>query len=145
MQLIHAFPQPSRPFGTGVRVMLLSGEGERGPIARRLSALGAEVETRGELYTAMSEILDDPSDKGLFVVDCDTTNAEGIEQARRALHVLFETGRHLPIILISSTCQRQSFPEDRRAPVELRAPLSAVSLKVGFEHALRDRFDVAYV
>jgi hypothetical protein len=33
----------------------------------------------------------------------------------------------------------QVFPEDRSAPILLRAPLSAVSLRVGFEHALRER------
>lgn len=144
MQLIHAFPHQARLAGAGIRVLLLSGEGEAGPIARRLMTMGATVETRAELYTALSDILDDPQDAGLFVVDCDTTNAENIESARRSLRILSETGKHIPVILISQFCARQSFPEDRFQPVELRAPLSAVSLKVGFEHALRDRFEVTY-
>ncbi len=144
MQLIHAFPAPGLLAGAGVRALLLSGEGENGPLAHRLTALGARVELQGELYAALSDLLDDPQGAGLFVVDCDTTHAEGIAGVRRAIHVLAETGRHIPVILISGQIVRQSFPEDRHAPVELRAPLSAVSLKVGYEHALRDRIDVIY-
>ncbi|NBZ87157.1 hypothetical protein [Stagnihabitans tardus] len=141
MQLIHTFPHPGLLSGAGIRVLLLSGEAD--PIARKLEALGAEVQARDELYTALADILDDPQDAGLFVMDCDTIEAEGVEGARRALRILSETRRHIPVILISRAFQRQSFPEDRFQPVELRAPLSAVSLKVGFEHALRDRLDVA--
>ena len=141
MQLIHTFPHPGLLTGSGIRVLLLSAEAL--PIARRLEVLGAEVEVRDELYTALSEILDDPQGAGLFVVDCDTIQAEGVEGARKALRILSETRRHIPVILISRDFQHQSFPEDRFQPVELRAPVSAVSLKVGFEHALRDRLDVA--
>jgi len=43
------------------------------------------------------------------------------------------------VILVSRDCPNQVFPAERRAPIVLRAPLSAVSLRVGFEHALRDR------
>jgi hypothetical protein len=140
MQLIHAFPHPGLLVGSGVRVLLLSGQPE--PIARRLEALGARVETRDELYTALSDILDDPQGLGLFVVDCDTIGMEGAQTVRRALHVISETRRAIPMILISRDFPRQSFPEDRFDPVQLRAPLSAVSLKVGYEHALRDRVDL---
>ena len=139
MQLIHAFPQPEFRAGAGVRVLLLSGQ--PAPLSLRLEALGARVETSPELYTALSEIMDDPSGAGLFVVDCDTIGCEGPEAVRRALGVLAETRRSLPVILISAHIRQQSFPEERGQPVLLRAPLSAVSLKVGFEHALRDRID----
>jgi hypothetical protein len=142
MQLIHSFPDPGLLVGAGIRVLLLSGQPQ--PLALRLEALGARVETRDELYAALSDILDDPLDVGLFVVDCDTIGAESAETVRRALHVISQTGRHIPMILISREFTRQSFPEDRIQPVELRAPLSAVSLKVGFEHALRDRLELAY-
>ena len=137
MQLIHAFPLTASRIGANVRVLLLSGQAD--PISRRLVALGARVDVVGELYTALSDVLEDPQDVGLFVVDCDTIGAEGLESIRRALQVVVETRRAIPMILISAEFPRQSFPEDRFAPVELRAPLSAVSLKVGFEHALRDR------
>jgi hypothetical protein len=53
--------------------------------------------------------------------------------------MLGEVARRLPVILVSRECQQQQFPEDRGDAVVLRAPLSAVSLRVGFEHALRDR------
>jgi hypothetical protein len=142
MQLIHTFPDTGLLSGGGIRVLLLSGQAQS--IARRIEALGAMVESRDELYAALSDILDDPLDVGLFVVDCDTIGAESAETVRRALHVISQTGRRIPMILISREFARQSFPEDRFLPVELRAPLSAVSLKVGFEHALRDRLELAY-
>lgn len=141
MQLIHAFPQAGHMAGAHLRVLLLSGQ--PAPIARRLEALGARVDVVDELYTALSDIIEDPQDVGLFVVDCDSIGADGAETVRRALHVISETRRAIPMILISAEFLRQSFPEDRHAPVELRAPLSAVSLKVGFEHALRDRLALA--
>ncbi len=43
------------------------------------------------------------------------------------------------MILISRDCAAQVFPDDPLDAVQLRAPLSAVSLRVGFEHALRER------
>ena len=46
----------------------------------------------------------------------------------------------VPVILVSRDCGEQRFPEDRKSPTLLRAPLSSVALRVGFEHALRDRF-----
>jgi len=137
MHLIHAFPQPALFGGAGLRVLLLSGQ--PAPISVRLAGFGARVETRDELYTALSDLLEDPQGTGLFMVDCDTIGVEGPEQVRRALGALIETGRQIPVILMSRQIARQSFPEDRGLPVELRAPLSAVSLKVGYEHALRDR------
>jgi hypothetical protein len=140
MQLIHAFPHPGFLAGHGIRVLLLSGQPQE--LCRRFEALGALVESRDELYTALSDILDDPQGTGLFVVDCDTFAPDGVGTARKALHLISETGRHIPVILMSRHFTRQSFPEDRFQPVELRAPLSAVSLKVGFEHALRHRLDL---
>lgn len=142
MQALHAFPNPGLIPGHGIRALLLSREAP--PLARRLAALGAMVEARDELYTALSDILDDPLDVGLFVVDCDTIGTEGSEAVRKAVRVVSQTQRHIPVILISADFTRQNFPEDRHMPVELRAPLSAVSLKVGFEHALRDRIEAVY-
>lgn len=143
MQLIHAFPTPGAPAASGIRVLLLSGR--PAPLVARLTALGARVETCGELYTALSELLDDPQGTGLFVIDCDTIAHEGLEALRRALGVIPDTGRRPPVILISAQIQRQTFPEARLQPIELRAPLTAVSLKVGFEHALRDRIDAILI
>jgi hypothetical protein len=48
--------------------------------------------------------------------------------------------QRVSVILVSSECRDQRFPQERTAPVVLRAPMTAVSLKVGYEHALRERF-----
>jgi hypothetical protein len=91
------------------------------------------------MFTALSEVLDDPMGYGLFVIDCDSTNVDGLEGGKRAVKIMAEVVGRVPVILVSKECKEQIFPEDRQKPTQLRAPLSAVSLRVGFEHALRDR------
>ena len=58
-------------------------------------------------------------------------------------HIRCRRGRlhhqNLPVMLIAAGVAQQDFPEDRAEPVVLRAPVSAVALRVGFEHALRER------
>ena len=54
--------------------------------------------------------------------------------------MLGEVAHRVSVILVSTECSDQRFPQDRCAPVVLRSPMTAVSLKVGFEHALRERF-----
>jgi CheY-like chemotaxis protein len=125
--------------GWGVRVLLLSTEGEAGPIARRLAGLGGKVEVADELFAALAEVLDDPAGYALFVVDCDSDGVGGLEAAQRAVQMLGGAMARVPVILVSRECHQQQFPQDRSQATQLRAPLSAVSLKVGFEHALRDR------
>lgn len=125
--------------GWGVRVLLLSSEAEDGPIARRLASLGGKVDVADELFAALSEVIDDPAGYGLFVVDCDADGVGGLEAAQRAVQMLSGAMARIPVILVSQDCRQQQFPAERTEAVVLRAPLSAVSLKVGFEHALRDR------
>jgi hypothetical protein len=127
------------PVGKAVRVLLLTSEGETGQMGRRLASLGGRVDVVDELFAALSELIDDPAGYGLFVVDCDSANVGGIEAAQRAMLMLGEVSQRIPVILVSTECRDQRFPADRAVPIVLRAPLSAVSLKVGFEHALRDR------
>ena len=121
--------------GRSVRVLLLSSEGEQGPIARRLASLGCRV----DLVAAVSNVTCHPAGYALFVLDCASDGVGGLEAATRVVMMLDEAMSRLPVILISQECAEQRFPADRMQPTVLRAPLSAVSIKVGFEHALRDR------
>jgi hypothetical protein len=125
--------------GWGVRVLLLSAEGAEGVTSRRLASLGGRIEMADEMFAALSALIDDPVDYALFVVDCDGANVGGLDAARRALQMLGEVALRVPVILVSKECGEQRFPDQTGAPTVLRAPLSSVSLRVGFEHALRDR------
>ena len=138
MQQIRSFEQEDAALvGWGIRVMLVTPEGTDGLVARRLAGLGGQVECQGELFTALSQLIDDPYGYGLCVVDCDAF--DGLAAVRQACAKLGEEAARVPVILVSRDCPSQIFPADRHAPIVLRAPLSAVSLRVGFEHALRDR------
>lgn len=140
MQVIRSFHDSDATFvGFGVRVLLVTQEGENSVLAKRLSKLGGQVEVVDELYTALSDVLDDPVGYGLFVIDCDSENVGGLEGGKRAVQIMGEMVSKIPVILVSKDCGEQSFPDDRLAPTLLRAPLSSVSLRVGFEHALRER------
>lgn len=141
MQVFRSFEQNGVAMvGRAVRVLLVSSEGETGVMARRLAAMGAKVDVIDEIYEAVSDVMDDPAGYGLLVVDCDSANVGGLEVAQRAVTLLGAAIQRVPSVLISRDCVTQRFPQDRAAPVVLRAPLSAVSLKVGYEHALRERF-----
>lgn len=125
--------------GRNVRVLVLSSEGEHGPIARRLASLGGKVDVVDELFGALSEVIDDPAGYALFVIDCDSDGVGGLEAAQRAVQMLGDAMQRVPVILVAQECHTQQFPSERSHPTVLRAPLSAVAMKVGFEHALRDR------
>lgn len=138
MQLVRSFEhQTSAQVGFGIRVMLLTREDQNGLIATRLAGLGSAIEFASELFGGLEAVIDDPAGYGLFVLDCDSF--DGIEAGRKAVALLAGMSRHIPSILISTECRAQVFSEERSSPTILRAPLSAVSLRVGFEHALRDR------
>jgi hypothetical protein len=91
-----------------------------------------------EVFAALSEAIDDLAGYALFVVDCATDGVGGLEAARHAVMLAGGVASRVPVILVSQDCREQSFPLDRQQPTVLRAPLSAVSMKVGFEHALHD-------
>ena len=125
--------------GSGVRVLLLSSDADGGPIANLLAGMGCQVDVVDELFYAMSEVIDDPAGHALFVVDCDSVGVGGLAEAQRAVQMLGVAQTRVPVILVSRECCQQRFPDERMHPTVLRAPVSAVSLKMGFEHALRDR------
>jgi hypothetical protein len=140
MQIIRSLHKNSAtPVGFAIKVLLLSSEADGGQLARRLAALGAQVDVTDEMFTALADIIDDPIGYGLLVMECDGTNADGLEGGLRAVKMMGDLVTKVPVILVSKECQQQRFPEDRIAPTQLRAPVSSISLKVGFEHALRDR------
>ncbi len=122
--------------GWGVRVLMLS-DGSDPAAQERLVGLGSQVDTESELYTALAAMIDDPLGYALFVMDVDTFG--GIQAGLRAFSMLRAADVRIPVILVGRDCGRQVFPEERSAPIMLQAPLSMVSLRVGFEHALHDR------
>ena len=137
MQISHDFDRTDAlPVGWGVRVLFLSTS-QDSPFVARISGLGGTVEVETELYSALSAIIDDPMGYGLFVMDCDGLG--GAAAGVHAMSTLAAVKARVPVILISKDHEAQVFPQDKDSPVCLRAPLSSVSLRVGFEHALRDR------
>ena len=125
--------------GWDVRILLLSVEGEQGMIARRLASLGSKVDVVYELFTALSEVIDDPTGYRLLVIDCDSDGVGGLAAAQRAVQMVGQPARRIPVILISHECRAQQFPDDRVQPMVLRAPLSAVAIKVALDHAFPER------
>lgn len=118
--------------------MLLTGDAalDSGRVAQRIAGFGGRVEAEGEMFAALSAVLDDPAGYGLFIMECDDLG--GLDAGRRAVTLLAQSARPIATILISRECGEQVFPEDRSAPILLRAPLSAVALRVAMEHAVRD-------
>lgn len=137
MQVTHEFNVGTAlPVGWGVRVLFLGADPDS-PLINRISGLGGAVEVETEVYAALSAMIDDPMGYGLFVMDCDGLG--GAEAGARAAATLAAVQSRVPMILISGEHGAQVFPQEKDAPVCLRAPISSVSLRVGFEHALRDR------
>jgi hypothetical protein len=122
--------------GLGLRILLLAPEGDE-TLALQLAGFGGRVERETELYAALAAVIDDPADWDVLVLACDSYG--GIEAGRRAQAMLGVAAERVSVILTSRDCGQQDFPEDRHAPILLRAPASAVSLRVGLEHALRGR------
>lgn len=122
--------------GLGLRVLLLSAAAESAT-ARRLAGFGGRVETEAEMFAALSAMIDDPAGYGLFVMECDAFG--GLDAGRRAVALLGQDARRIPAILIGAEVGTQVFPEEPGQAVELRAPVSAVALRVAMEHAARGR------
>lgn len=124
--------------GWGVRVLLLAAPGsDPGRIAQRVAGLGGVIAAENDEFTAVEALAEDHTGFGLFMMDCDGFG--GLEAGHRVLAMARRAARPVPAMLISRDVAVQTFPEDATAPILLRAPLSAVGLRVGFEHALRDR------
>lgn len=139
MQVFRPAENDAALVGFGVRVMLLSEDVAEGPksTARRIAGFGGIIERETELYAGLEAVIDDPAGYGLLVIECDPLG--GLEAGMKAFAMLGTQKHRLPVILISKDCEEQSFPRDRHFPIVLRAPVTAVAMRVGFEHALRDR------
>ncbi len=138
VQVIRSLEQHSAsPVGFGVRVMLVTKDQDNTPLPHRLAGLGGKVEITDDLFVGLEALIEDPAGYGLCVIDCDSFG--GLAAGRRAHALLIDVARRVPVILLSKDCTAQEFPEERGQAVVLRAPTSGISLRVGFEHALRDR------
>jgi hypothetical protein len=127
---------PATLVGRGFKVMLAGADAESA-VAGKLARLGGEVEAEPEGFMALGAVMDDPQGYGLFVINADGVG--GDEAAQRICALLKGAYPRLPVIIVGGGCAEQHFPEEIVEPVRLRAPLSAVSLRVGFEHAMRER------
>ena len=138
VQVIRSLEQHSAsPVGLGIRVMLVTQNQDNSPLPHRLAGLGGKVEMADDLFVGLEALIEDPAGYGLCVIDCDAFG--GLAAGRRAHALLVDVARRVPVILVSKECTAQEFPENRGDAVVLRAPTSGISLRVGFEHALRDR------
>lgn len=139
MQVIRTFePQTVSRVGMNIRIMAIGDFQPHSLMEQRLAGMGGAVETMADLFTGLAAVIDDPAGYGLCVIDCDTCG--GLNAGRRAQALMGEASLRVPVILISSECTIQEFPQERGRPLELRGPVSSLSLRIGFEHALRDRF-----
>ena len=127
--------EDSLPVGWGIQAMVASHDGAQGSTAQRIGNLGGRVTHHLELYDALSALMDDPRAAHVLVVDCDGYG--GLAIGRRAFAMLSEEVERFPVILISSECREQTFPIAREAPIVLRAPVSAVALRVAFDKSFR--------
>lgn len=128
--------EAATPFGRSVRILMLSG-GSAAEAEARLTSLGGQVDTETELYTALAAVIDDPHGYGIFIMDIDSLG--GLDAGLQAFRLLRAADIRIPVILVGRDVDAQVFPEVRSAPIMLQAPLSMVSLRVGFEHAMQDR------
>lgn len=123
--------------GWGVRVLLASPTGLTGRLAMRLAGLGGLVEVEPQLFDALSFLTEDPRGAQMLVIDCDAYG--GVEAGRRAIALLAGQVPGLQVVLVAANCPEQVFPTDRALPIMLRAPVSAVALRVAFETAFQGR------
>lgn len=136
MQANHSFDiSGAIQIGFAVRVLCVSGQ-SGSQLPARLGAFGAMVDMESEVYAALSTVIDDPIGYSLLVVDCDTLAGDDV--AATVQRTLRMVEARVPVMLISTAFPAQVFPDAREEPVRLRAPLSDLSLRVGYEHSLRD-------
>jgi hypothetical protein len=124
------------PHTLGVRVMLLTTRPD-GECAQRLASYGSLVDVEGELFAALSGMIDDPMGYDLFVMDCDAFG--GIEGAERAISTLVAADARMRVMLISDEFDVPAYPLGRRTAVCLPGWISEAGFRRGFDHVLRDR------
>jgi hypothetical protein len=125
--------------GWGVRVLLLAAQGAAAHdrIVTGVTGLGGVIANETDGFAALETLSTDRTGFGLFVIDCDPFG--GLEVGHKLVSLMHKAGVSMPVILVSTECSAPEFPGDINAPIVLRAPLSAVAMRVGFEHATRGR------
>lgn len=125
--------------GWRIRVLVLTAPdpAQESKVAVRIADLGGAVEVEYEAFSALDTLIMDRTGFGLFVIECDAVG--GLDVGRNLVSLLHKGGVSLPTLLISSDCTEGEFSTDSQAPVVLRAPVSPMSLRLGFEHTLRNR------
>jgi CheY-like chemotaxis protein len=138
MNLFNSFDHhQSTVVGFGMRALLISSDVQQASYQDKLARLGCAVESFSDVYTALDRVVDGPDEIELILIDCDSCGGQALGQRAHAL--LKASGRCIPVILVSAETREQSFPASRYEPTLLRAPVSSVALRVGFEHALQER------
>ncbi len=120
----------------GVRVMLLTDQ-PQGESAQRLARYGSLVQAEGELFTALSAVLEDPMGFDLFVMECDAFG--GIAGAEKAISTLIAAEARMRFMLVCRDFDVPAYPLGRRTAVCLPNPATEASFRRGFDHVLRDR------
>jgi hypothetical protein len=144
MQVFRQFDTETSTLAAwGVRTILLAEPDgvATDQTAHLLASLGGIVHRDDDIFSALDTVIGHTSGFGLFVVECDSFG--GLDAGRQIVSMLRKVVAEMPVILISADCGEQIFPAGLHDPVILRVPLTAVSLRVGFEHAMRDRLIVA--
>lgn len=143
MQVLRSLEHHSiAPVGLSIRVMLIGASSRSSILAERLAQLGGAIDAVQDLFAGLESVIEDPAGYGLCVIDCDAIG--GLVAGRRAHSLLGDISLRVPVILVSGECEQQEFPQERGKPVVLRAAASSLSVRVGFEHALRDRFMIQF-
>jgi hypothetical protein len=144
MQILRPFdPHSIAPVGRSIRVMVIGVASRAALLAERLANLGGAIDAEQDLYTGLEAVIEDPAGYGLCVIECDAIG--GLALGRRAYALMGDAALRVPVILVSGECKQQEFPQDRGKPVVLRGPASKLSMRMGFEHALRDRFPMQFI
>ncbi len=141
MQFFHPITQDDAAlvgFGLGVMMVAPKGAPTTEQKTGRLAGLGCTITVEPNVRRALSAMASRHHD--LLVIDAEA--AGGLTAAQSALASMRRNGIATPAIIVSHGVKEQTFPVDPMEPVLLRAPLSAVSLRVAVEFALRDRSPV---
>lgn len=102
-----------------------------------LNALGLQVEPYAEVFTALSDMLDDPSGLALFVLDSDSVG--GLGPAQRLVMRLQGYLPRVAVVLLTRTGPT-SLQDQRDGPFVVNPTQGWSSVQNAVHHALRDRY-----
>lgn len=121
--------------GFGLAVMMVAPPGAAATEQKtgRLAGLGCTITLEPDVAGAISALCEGGQD--LVVIDAEAVG--GLYTAQSIVSLMRRGGADMPAIIVSQGLHQQTFPEDPAEPVILRAPLSAVGLRVAIEFALR--------